>query len=410
MSQDADDLLLVIDQFEEVVTLCGHRERAWLTEAVLLAAAAETSRVRIVLGIRAGFYSHAELSPDLVDARRHGYFHLGPFTAQQLREAITAPAVRDGYQVETALVTRIVADATGQPGILPLVSHALLETWRRRQGMALTLAGYEAAGGIEHAVAHTAENVYSTLGPSQQEAVRRLYLRMITVGEGTADTKRRISTDELDEDPSFARGRAPDRGEIAGRRPHGRRDDPRGAHLPTDVRRHLGPRHPAAGLRVQRRNARLAAVQQGRHARGHREPRPGGSVGPPGSASGRPSRDRERVAVRGIRRPEPRRHAAGVGRPGRQALPLGCRGSNPLGRADWARASRPAARVECRRRIAGVSEHRRDDSVVDSRHRPGCQSALPFPQPPQTPPNHNRNRPCVSDGRGVPSDSPHAPA
>ncbi|ALG09477.1 helix-turn-helix domain-containing protein [Kibdelosporangium phytohabitans] len=198
MARDDGDLLLVIDQFEEVVTLCTEQQRAWLTEAVLHAAQAEDSRVRAVLGIRADFYGHGLLRPELAEALRGGHILLGPMSPSELREAITAPAVRGGYQVETDLVARIVADGVGQPGALPLVSHALAETWRRRQGMTLTLAGYEAAGGVQHALARTAENVYTTLAPAQQAVARELFLRLIALGEGTQDTKRRV---ELADDP-----------------------------------------------------------------------------------------------------------------------------------------------------------------------------------------------------------------
>jgi WD40 repeat protein len=201
MVRDNADLLLVIDQFEEVITLCSAQDRAWLVDALTRAAGAECSRVRIVLGVRADFYGHSALSPELVDAMHGGHALVGPMTTDELREAITTPAVRCGFQVETALVARIIADAAGQPAVLPLVSHALLETWRRRRGVALTLAGYEAAGGIQHAVARTAEEVYHALEPGQQQAARRLFLRLIAIGEGTEDAKRRIALDELHDDP-----------------------------------------------------------------------------------------------------------------------------------------------------------------------------------------------------------------
>ncbi|QFU91165.1 WD40 repeat domain-containing protein [Amycolatopsis sp. YIM 10] len=92
----------------------------------------------------------------------------------------------------------MIADASGQVGVLPLVSHALLQTWRRRHGTTLTLTGYEAAGGIERAVARTAEAVYLGLDPAQQPLARQILMRLVAVGEDAGDSRRRISREELD--------------------------------------------------------------------------------------------------------------------------------------------------------------------------------------------------------------------
>ena len=192
------DLLLVVDQFEEVFTLCHDPiERAAFIALLTTAAAAPTSRLRIVIGVRTDFTGHCGQHPDLVQALRANQVLVGRMTTEELRRAITEPAVAAGCKVETALVTRLVADAAGQPAVLPLLSHALLETWRRRRGVALTLAAYESVGGIEHAIARTAERVHLDLDPARQDAARRLFLRLIAVGEGTEDTKRRLGRREL---------------------------------------------------------------------------------------------------------------------------------------------------------------------------------------------------------------------
>ncbi|WP_207945112.1 WD40 repeat domain-containing protein [Actinomadura rubrisoli] len=200
------DLVVVVDQFEEVFTLCADEsERAWLIDALVGASAARTSRVRVVLGVRADFYGHCGRHRALVEALRGGQMLLGPMGSEQLRQAITRPAARAGAMVETALVARLVADAAGQPAVLPLVSHALLETWRRRSGATLTLAAYEATGGMQYAIARTAERLYTALTPARQEIARRLFLRLTALGEGTEDTKRRIHHRELDSgDPDTA--------------------------------------------------------------------------------------------------------------------------------------------------------------------------------------------------------------
>jgi len=196
-----DDLVLVVDQFEEVFTLCSDRdERSWFIEALITAAGSVASRTRLVLGVRADFYGHCAHHPGLVDALRDGQVMVGPMTADELRQAITGPALRASCRVETALVSRLIADATGQPAVLPLVSHALLETWNRRHGTTLTLAAYQTAGGMHHALARTAETTYNSLDLDQQRLSRQLFQRLTALGEGTEDTKRRIRDDELDHD------------------------------------------------------------------------------------------------------------------------------------------------------------------------------------------------------------------
>ena len=195
------DLVLVIDQFEEVFTLChDNDEQKRFIAALVFAATTATSRVRVILGVRADFYGHCGQHPELVAALHDAQILIGAMTTSELREAVTGPASVAGAIVESALVTRLITDANGQPSVLPLVSHALLETWRRRRGATLTVAGYEAAGGIHHAIARTAEHIHTTLTPAQQELAKRIFLRLTALGEATEDTKRRINRHELDTD------------------------------------------------------------------------------------------------------------------------------------------------------------------------------------------------------------------
>ncbi len=195
---EADEALIVVDQFEELFTLCadpGERQR-FVRELVALTSSPD-GRCRVVLGVRADFYSRCMEYPELVDALEDAQVVVGPMTTDELRDAIVQPAARAGCTVESALLTTLIAQAQGQSGILPLVSHALLETWLRRRGNTLTLETFEAAGGIEGALAKTAEDVYGALTPEQHSLVRRLFLRLTTFGDGTADAKVRADRDEL---------------------------------------------------------------------------------------------------------------------------------------------------------------------------------------------------------------------
>jgi WD40 repeat protein len=195
------DVLLVVDQFEELFTLCPDSAIRTRFIATLLQAVREPgSRTRVVLGVRADFYAHCAHHRGLVEVLREAQVLVGPMSTDELRTAITGPAIRFGYSVEGALVSRLIGEATGQPGVLPLLSHALRETWRRRRGNALTLAGYDAAGGIHRAITRTAEQAYASLDDQQQHLAQHILLRLVALGEGTEDTKRRIARSELDHD------------------------------------------------------------------------------------------------------------------------------------------------------------------------------------------------------------------
>ncbi|MFF0012687.1 hypothetical protein [Streptomyces sp. NPDC005374] len=190
---------VVVDQFEEVFTLCGDpQERARFIDLLLTARAPE-SRLRVLVAVRADFYARCAEHRDLADALRGAGLLLGPMTAGELREAVVGPAQAVGALVERALTARLVDEVRGEPGGLPMLAHALLETWRRRRGRLLTLAAYESAGGVRGAIAASAEDVYGALTPAQARAARRLLLRMIVPGQGTPDTRRPLGRAELAE-------------------------------------------------------------------------------------------------------------------------------------------------------------------------------------------------------------------
>ncbi|MFF1410900.1 DNA-binding protein [Streptomyces sp. NPDC058289] len=188
---------LIVDQFEEVFTLCTDPDERREFLAALLAARHPGSRIRVVLAVRADFYANCLAHPALAEAARAATLPVGPLTAEEMRGAIVRPAAAAGLTVERALTARLVEEVTREPGSLPLLSHALLETWRRRRGRTLTLAGHEAAGGLRGALAQTAEEVYAALGPDRAPVARRLLLNLITPGDGAPDTRRPVPRDTL---------------------------------------------------------------------------------------------------------------------------------------------------------------------------------------------------------------------
>ncbi|GII25019.1 nSTAND1 domain-containing NTPase [Planosporangium mesophilum] len=217
--------VLLVDQFEESFTLCEDPDRLrrfiHALDAACTPAPGGTAPGLVVLGIRADFYGRCLDHPELEQALQHRQMVLGPMTAGELREAVVGPAKAAGLQLETGLADLILRDlgVTGgrgrgtdgrgayDAGALPLLSHSLLATWQRRRGGKLTIAGYRAAGGIQGAVATTAERAWSELCAAGQTAARTMLLGLVRVGNDTQDTRRRASRDELverAEDPTAA--------------------------------------------------------------------------------------------------------------------------------------------------------------------------------------------------------------
>ena len=210
-------LLLMVDQFEQLFTQCSDEEqrRAFIT--ALHAAATvrhgpdHESAALVVLGVRADFEARCADYPQLAGAIQDRYL-VTAMTERQLRLAITEPAKKAGSSVEDDLTEELLREVrTRHPGassagVLPLLSHALDQAWRTRTGAVPTLADYERTGGIEGAVADSAQRAYDRLTPAQQASARQVFTRLTACSDGV-DTAARASRPELTEGKSPAEAR-----------------------------------------------------------------------------------------------------------------------------------------------------------------------------------------------------------
>jgi WD40 repeat protein/DNA-binding SARP family transcriptional activator len=198
--------LLVVDQFEELFTLCRDEfEREQFVDNLLDALHVETNQgasrtqlLTLVLTIRADFYSHLAQYPELREVVAKHQEYIGAMNVEELRRAIEEPAHQARWEFEPGLVDLMLRDVGDEPGALPLLSHALLETWKRRAGRMMTLKGYHEAGGVRGAIAQTAETTYEQLNAEQQQIARDIFLRLTELGVGTEDTRRRAEIRELE--------------------------------------------------------------------------------------------------------------------------------------------------------------------------------------------------------------------
>ena len=220
-------LVIVVDQFEELFTLCtDDRQRRTFIELLAQIAAPQSAAGPdlqpvglVVMGVRADFYAACVNYPHLRSALQDSPLVVGPMSDAELRKAVLFPAQQMGLDIEPGLVELLWRDlgdtaaATGEDGTvsyeagrLPLLAHALRATWQQRHGHTLTVDGYRVIGGIHRAVATTADRVFTGLHPTGQHAARILFLRLIRIGDGTEDTRRRLTRTDLQEglDPGSA--------------------------------------------------------------------------------------------------------------------------------------------------------------------------------------------------------------
>jgi WD40 repeat protein/transcriptional regulator with XRE-family HTH domain len=208
-------LLLVVDQFEELFTQCAEegQRRAFITALHAAATAGhgpdQAPAALVVLGVRADFEARCADYPQLAGPVQDRYL-VTAMTERQLRMAITEPAKKAGSTVDDDLTGLLLAEVrAGQPGtfgagVLPLLSHALDQAWRSRTGQGLTLGDYERAGGIEGAVAASAQRAYDGLTPAQQAAARQVLTRLAAASSDGVDTADRATRAELTEGKSPA--------------------------------------------------------------------------------------------------------------------------------------------------------------------------------------------------------------
>ena len=193
-------LVVVVDQFEEVFTICDdeNARSAFVERLVELADAPD--RNAVVVTIRDDFYGRCAAYPELAALLAANHVLVPPMTRDELRRASELPARRAGVRLEPALVDALVDDATEQPGALPLLSSALVELWSTRDAGWIRAASYQQTGGISGAVARLAEESFSQLDGPQREAARSVLLRLAGGEESDTITRRRVPLSELDLD------------------------------------------------------------------------------------------------------------------------------------------------------------------------------------------------------------------
>jgi len=195
-------ILLLIDQFEELYTLCSQPElqRRFL-DTLLRPVKSKTPGgqcpVMLLQTLRADFMGQALAYRPFADALQGATLMLGPMTREELQSVIVKPAEKQGAAFEPGLVERILNDVGEEPGNLPLLEFALTLLWERLDQGWFTHAAYEGIGHVAGALTRYAEEVFTELDEHEQEQIRRVFVQLVQPGEGAEDTRRIATREDL---------------------------------------------------------------------------------------------------------------------------------------------------------------------------------------------------------------------
>jgi WD40 repeat protein len=190
-------LVLHVDQFEELWTAAPEEARVRTLDLLVEAVRDAGEAVSVVVTMRADYYGRTAEHPVLAGLMAESQVLVPSMTPAELRATVELPARSVGMALEPGLAQAVLDDVAGQPGALPLLSTAMHETWERRRGRSLTLAGYAETGGARRAIAHLADATFTEFDAGQQEIARRLLLRLAAPAADGGDVSRPAPLSEL---------------------------------------------------------------------------------------------------------------------------------------------------------------------------------------------------------------------
>lgn len=192
-------VVLVIDQFEEVFTLCqNNTEREQFFATLLADVERADNKFCLVIVMRADFLSQCSHYVALANKIQAHQIIVTPMIPAELEEAIVAPIQQVGLQIESKLVAEMLADVKGALGSLPLLQYALTELWKKcATHRLLTFSAYEELGKIVGTLAQGANTIYQGLSVEEQKIAKQIFMELTQLGEGTSNTRRQLPLQDL---------------------------------------------------------------------------------------------------------------------------------------------------------------------------------------------------------------------
>ena len=199
----SEKILLVVDQFEEIFTVCPKEkevERQQFIDLLVGIMQHPDSRLRVVTTMRADFFENCLAYRGLGEVIQKHQVLLLPMNEKELQEAIEEPAKAAKCELGEGLLTAILRDVRHEKNVLPLLEFALTELWKRRDHRRFTSAAYDALGGVLGSLNQQADGIYNALKkPAEQDWAKRICLMLVSMRLEEKDTRqRRKKTDFLE--------------------------------------------------------------------------------------------------------------------------------------------------------------------------------------------------------------------
>ncbi|MEM1394608.1 MAG: pentapeptide repeat-containing protein [Cyanobacteria bacterium P01_C01_bin.38] len=193
-------LVLVVDQFEEVFTLCkSNEERSKFFDCLLGALQQCGDKLCLVLTMRSDFFgkcTEQEYS-GLAQQIQNNLVTITPMARDELKQAIEEPAKQVELNIEPELIEEMLVDVENAPGSLPLLQDTLTELWKKRSNNCLQVKTYSQLGGVMGTLRQRANKVYESFNEEEQAVCKQVFLALTQLGEGTEDTRRRVFKQDL---------------------------------------------------------------------------------------------------------------------------------------------------------------------------------------------------------------------
>ena len=206
---DGENLLVVIDQFEELFRFhqrsssLEDRERAEAFVSLLLEAARDDRyAIHVVLTMRSGFFGDCASFTGLSEVINRGAYLIPRLDRDQLKQAIEGPISVGGATITPRLTQRLLNDVGGSPDELPVLQHALMRSWDEWKadtsvGAPIDLHHYEKIGGMGEALARHADEVYQRFDEQDQRVARRLFKALTQKTADNRGIRRPMSLERL---------------------------------------------------------------------------------------------------------------------------------------------------------------------------------------------------------------------
>ncbi|MDZ8226526.1 caspase family protein [Nostoc sp. ChiVER01] len=199
--------LLIVDQFEEIFTVCqSHSDRQQFISSLLGALKQTEDKLCIIFAMRDDFLGKCAAYHELTDLIQTNLVMVTPMSLEELQQAIREPAAKLGRKVEENLINAILKDLgvevgqptqEAEPGILPLLSYTLEQLWQRQKLNWLKLDSYHQLGGVRKTLENLAEQTYKELSPEEQRVTDLIFINLTQLGEGTPDTRKQVPQRDL---------------------------------------------------------------------------------------------------------------------------------------------------------------------------------------------------------------------